>query len=43
MSTHLLIGMGLGFVDSKQTGLEGIFAQRLPHIYTPDSPKITWL
>lgn len=24
MSTHLLIGMGLGFVDSKQTGLEGI-------------------
>ena len=35
MSTHLLIGMGLGFVDSKQTGL-GIFAQRLPHIFTPN-------
>ena len=30
MSTHLLISMGLGFVDSKQTGLEGIFAQGLP-------------
>ena len=36
MSTHLLISMGLGFVDSKQTGLEGIFAQGLPHIFTPD-------
>lgn len=36
MSIHLLIGMSLGFVDSKQAGLQGIFAQRLPHIFTPN-------